>query len=61
MTLTRIYGALDKKSLHPLCFTSFTSQTVLGEADGDYEDYLLLSGPHLPGGFCILFHLTLKP
>lgn len=55
MVFTRIYWAFDDRYPHPLRFTSFTSQTVLHEADGDYEDGLLVSGSHLPGGFCILF------
>lgn len=60
MIFPRIYWAFDDRYPHPLCFTSFTSQIVLCEADGDNEDGLLVSGSHLSGDFCIVFHLTLQ-
>lgn len=58
--LTRIYWVWKTRYNHPLCLILLTSLTALGESDGDYEDYLFLSGSHLLWALPVLFHLTLQ-
>lgn len=43
-----------------LFFLLPSSQTGLGDGDGDDEHCLFLSGPHLSQALHILFHLTLQ-
>lgn len=60
MILSGIFWGWKKRDPWLLFFLLPSSQTGLGDGDGDDEHCLFLSGPHLSQALHILFHLTLQ-